>query len=66
MNSLREQQEGFARSIVRGVDKDYAQTILDNGLSGARRLGLYHHGVSIGFSDVLSDVYEVTKKQETK
>ena len=62
MNSLREQQEGFARSIVRGVDKDYAQTILDNGLNGARRLGLYHHGVSIGFSDVLSDVYEATKK----
>ena len=30
MNALREQQENFARSMMEGVDEQYAQTIKDN------------------------------------
>lgn len=62
MNTLREQQEGFARSIVRGVDKGYAQSIVGNGFDGVRRLGIYHHSVSIGLRDALGGVYGVIKK----
>ena len=61
MNALREQQENFARSVVEGVDEHYAQTIHDNGLSGARRLGIYHHGVALGLRDALGGVYGVVK-----
>jgi hypothetical protein len=62
MSVLREQQKGFARSVIEGVDDSYAQTICDSGLSGARRLAIYQHGVSIGFSDALGGVFEAVKK----
>ena len=62
MNALREQQEGFARSVIEGDDENFAQTICEAGLSGARRLGIYRHGVAIGFRDALAGIFEVVKK----
>jgi hypothetical protein len=62
MNSLRKLQEGFARSVIEGVDKNYASSICDVGLSGARRLGIYQNGVAIGYRDALGGVFEVVKK----
>ncbi len=62
MNSLRKLQEGFARSVIEGMDENYASSICDVGLSGARRLGIYQHGVSISLSEALGGVYEVVKK----
>ena len=62
MNALRELQQGFARSVNGDTDEVYAQTICDAGLSGARRLGIYQHGVAIGFRDALGGVFEVIKK----
>ncbi len=62
MSVLREQQEGFARSVVEGVDETYAQTICEYGLSGSRRLGIYQHSVSNGLCDALAGVFEVVKK----
>ncbi len=62
MNALRELQEGFARSVIEGVDETYAQTIRGTGLSGARRLGIYQHSVSNGLHDALGGVFEVVKK----
>ena len=62
MNALREQQEDFARSVIEGVDENFAQTIRETGLSGARRLGIYQHGVAIGFRDALGGVFGVIKK----
>lgn len=62
MNSLRKLQEGFARSVIEGVDKNYASSICDVGISGARRLGIYRNGVAIGYRDALGGVFEVVKK----
>ena len=62
MNSLREQQESFARSVMVGVDESYASTICENGLSGARRLGIYQNGISVGLRNALAGVYEVVQK----
>ncbi len=47
---------------MEGVDEQYALTIKDNGLSGARRLGIYSNGVALGFSDALAGVFETVKK----
>ncbi len=62
MNVLREQQEAFARSMIKGVDESYAQTICEHGLSGTRRLGIYQHSVANGLRDALSGVFEVVNK----
>ncbi|MCK4587165.1 MAG: putative DNA-binding domain-containing protein [Gammaproteobacteria bacterium] len=62
MNGLRKLQEGFARSVIEGVDKNYASSICDAGISGARRLGIYQNGVAIGYRDALGGVFEVVKK----
>lgn len=66
MSALRDQQQGFARVINGGIGGDngecFAQTIRNNGLSGERRLTIYHRGVVIGFRDALAGVYAVVKK----
>ena len=62
MNVLREQQEGFARSMIEGIDESYAQTICEYGLSGARRLGIYQHSIANSLCDALGGVFEVVNK----
>lgn len=59
---LREQQLAFACYINQGADEDFTNTIRANGLTGARRLGIYRHGVIFGLRDALSAVYEVVRK----
>lgn len=62
MSVLREQQEGFARSVTGDVDETYAQSICEVGLSGVRRLGIYQHSVTNGLRDALAGVFEVVEK----
>ena len=62
MSVLREQQEGFARSVTGDVDGIYVQTICEVGLSGARRLGIYQHSIANGLRDALASVFEVVEK----
>ena len=66
MSALRDQQKEFAQFINTGgssdTDEHFTQTIRENGLSGERRLTIYHRGVSIGFRDVLGGIFDVVRK----
>lgn len=59
MNTLRELQQGFAGAVFDEADNGFDQAVKADGLTGARRLQIYHNSTYIGLIDALIAVFPV-------
>ena len=59
MNALRELQQGFAGIVFDEADNGFDQAIKADGLTGARRLQIYHNSTYINLIDALIAVFPV-------
>ena len=59
MNTLHELQHDFVATVFDEKDNDFSQSIIADGIIGARRLQIYHNNIYISLRDALAAVYLV-------
>ncbi len=59
MNALHKLQLDFVSAVFDDADKAFSQTIKADGLTGARRLQVYHNNIFISLTAALEAVYPV-------
>jgi len=62
MSALRDLQQGFAGAVLDDASDGFDQAVIANGLTGARRLQIYHNNFYISLTDALVAVYPVISR----
>jgi len=62
MNALHNLQHNFVASVYDDVDNNFDQSIVPHGISGARRLQIYHNNIYISLTKALHSVYPVVNR----